>query len=283
MTAVRTHVRLEALGTYLFLAVRRPGALAAAVRLAERVVRDVDVTCSRFRADSDLSRVNRSPGRWVDVDPLLVSAVGVACEAAAVSGGLVHPLLGRALVQLGYDRDFRLLRPVAPATGLGTDDVPDAPGTDAWRGIGLDPAGRCGCRPGRRSTWAPWARPGQPTWSPPRSAWSSASRRWSAWEATCGSRPPTANRGRSPSPSTPHGPAEEVVEAHRRGTRHLEHPGPAVEPPRRHPPPRPGPPDGSARRRGLADRDRDRPLVRGSEHGEHGSGGARTERTGLAR
>ena len=139
---MRTHVRLEALGTYLFLAVRRPGVLAAAVRLAERVVHDVDVTCSRFRADSDLSRVNRSPGCWVDVDPLLVAAVDVACKAAAVSGGLVHPLLGRALVQLGYDRDFRLLRPVAPATGRGTDDdVPDAPGIDAWRGIGLDPGG----------------------------------------------------------------------------------------------------------------------------------------------
>ena len=42
-------------GTYLFLAVRRPVALAAAVRLARRVVDDVDATCSRFRADSDLT------------------------------------------------------------------------------------------------------------------------------------------------------------------------------------------------------------------------------------
>ena len=141
MTTVRTHAHCEAFGTYLFLAVRRPADLAAAVRLAERVVIDVDATCSRFRADSDLSRANRSPGCWVDVDPLLVAAVDVACEAAAVSGGLVHPLLGRTLVHLGYDRDFRLLRPVAPATGSGDDDAPDAPGTDAWQGIMLDPRG----------------------------------------------------------------------------------------------------------------------------------------------
>ena len=102
------------------------------------MVADVDATCSRFRDDSDLSRANRHPGRWVDVDPLLVAAVAVARGAAAESGGLVSPLLGRPLVQLGYDRDLAELPDVTDVPDLPVD----VPAPDAWRAIGLDRSGR---------------------------------------------------------------------------------------------------------------------------------------------
>ncbi|HEX8780269.1 MAG TPA: FAD:protein FMN transferase, partial [Nocardioides sp.] len=98
---------------------------------------DVDETCSRFRDDSDLSRVNARPGEWVEVDRLLVAAVDVAVDAARRTDGLVNPLLGRQLEVLGYDRDFGLLR-------LLEDEVavqPPAPEVGAWRRIALDPAG----------------------------------------------------------------------------------------------------------------------------------------------
>jgi FAD:protein FMN transferase len=130
------HVTFPAIGTTVFLAVRDGRDLAVAERLARRVLADVDATCSRFRDDSDLTRVNRQPGRWMAVDPLLVAAVGVAVRAARRTGGLVHPLLGRNLVQLGYDRDFGLLReydaPAVPVT---------APPLDSWRDIRTDPDG----------------------------------------------------------------------------------------------------------------------------------------------
>lgn len=127
-----THVDFQAFGSYGHLAVRRPAALPRALRIARAVVTDVDATCSRFRADSDLSRVNRSPGRWVEVDPLLVEAARVAVAAAAATDGLVHPLLGRPMVTLGYDRDFRELR--------ARDDLPaetPPPALDAWREVEL--------------------------------------------------------------------------------------------------------------------------------------------------
>ena len=133
------HARFDAFGSYAFLAVRRPDGLADALALARRVVADVDATCSRFRDDSDLARVNRRPGRWVDVDPLLVAAVDVALEAAARSEGLVNPLLGRPLVQLGYDRD---LGELAAREGLTALPFVDAPALHAWREIELDLAGR---------------------------------------------------------------------------------------------------------------------------------------------
>ena len=123
------HARFDVFGTYGFLAVRRPGALDAALALTREVVAEVDATCSRFRADSDLSRVNRRPGEWVDAHPLLVEAVRAAYDAASCSDGLVDPLLGRPLVTLGYDRDFGQLVERDRAPVLAT------PTPGAWRQI----------------------------------------------------------------------------------------------------------------------------------------------------
>jgi FAD:protein FMN transferase len=121
-----------ALGTYVFIATRDPGELGRARRLTSQVLAEVDRTCSRFRPGSDLSRANARAGRWVEADPLLVAAVTVAVDAARLTGGLVHPLLGRNLVALGYDRDLGLLEdtgPVLPAA---------SPRLDDWRAIGLE-------------------------------------------------------------------------------------------------------------------------------------------------
>ena len=86
--------RFPAWSTYVFLAVRDDRHLADARGLTDEVLGEIDRTCSRFRDDSDLSRVNRRPGAWVDVDPTLARAVSVAVEAATESDGLVDPLLG---------------------------------------------------------------------------------------------------------------------------------------------------------------------------------------------
>lgn len=127
----------EALGTYVFLATRRARDLAPARALAEQVLADVDRTCSRFRDDSDLSRANRQDGHWVEVDPVLVAAVSTACDASRQTDGLVHPLLGRPLVQLGYDRDFSLLADCEDEYAA----APTPPAIGSWQEIGLDPAG----------------------------------------------------------------------------------------------------------------------------------------------
>jgi thiamine biosynthesis lipoprotein len=141
VTAVRNHLWLEAFGSYLFLAVRRPAALLATSRLARTVVADVDTTCSRFRVDSDLSRANTAAGSWVPVDPLLVAGVEIACSAARATGGLVNPLLGRTLVQLGYDRDFRRLDLPVATVHPGDASGAEPPPSDAWREIRTDPRG----------------------------------------------------------------------------------------------------------------------------------------------
>ncbi len=98
--------RWRALGTYVDLRVDDPGRHAAAAALARDVLAAFEQACSRFRADSDLSRANAAAGHWVRVSPLLVAAVEVAVHAAHDTDGLVDPTLGQAIVALGYDRSF---------------------------------------------------------------------------------------------------------------------------------------------------------------------------------
>ncbi len=127
----------SALGTYVHLATGEPRHLPEARRIAEMVLAEVDRTCSRFRDDSDLTRANTRPGRWTDVDPLLVAAVQVSVEAADLTDGLVDPCLGRTLVRLGYDADLHVVRRRERPTG----PPPPRPAGDRWREIGLDPEG----------------------------------------------------------------------------------------------------------------------------------------------
>jgi thiamine biosynthesis lipoprotein len=117
-----------ALGTTAALLVTTPAALKPAHGVLEAELAAIDAACSRFRADSDLTRVNRAGGRLVAVGPLLLEALEVALAVAAQTGGAVVPTVGAAMRALGYDRDFAAgLR--APA------DLPctPVPGADAVR------------------------------------------------------------------------------------------------------------------------------------------------------
>lgn len=98
-----------------------PARLGAVRDLFERY----DSTFSRFRSDSELSRLNaRGGGR---MSPLLADALDTALWAAEQTGGLVDPSVGAAVAAAGYDRDF--------ATGLDTDAPPGAARPAAFRRI----------------------------------------------------------------------------------------------------------------------------------------------------
>ncbi|MGZ4777081.1 MAG: FAD:protein FMN transferase [Oryzihumus sp.] len=154
---LRSFVRWDALGTYAFLATEDPRHLQRAERVARAVLTAVDRTCSRFRADSDLSRANRHAGRWVGVDRLLVAATSVALEAATDTDGLVDPCLGRVLVSLGYDADLDAVRRrTSPVSRMPVRHRPDA-----WREVLVDPDGAlrvpAGCALDLGATAKAWA------------------------------------------------------------------------------------------------------------------------------
>lgn len=125
--------RWQSLGTYVELCVADAERSVAAQSRATALLAMVDRACSRFRPDSDLSRVNAGAGTWVRTDPLLVAATVAAVEAAEHTDGIVHPLLGRVVVELGYDRTFTALQP-GRVDGARTAPPP----RDAWRSIEWD-------------------------------------------------------------------------------------------------------------------------------------------------
>ncbi len=63
-------------------------------------------TFSRFRADSELSQVNRRAGQWTRVSPALWEATHLALVAARWTDGLYSPTILNALEAAGYDRTF---------------------------------------------------------------------------------------------------------------------------------------------------------------------------------
>ena len=90
-----------------------------------------EATLSRFRPDSELSRLNASAGRAVCVSPLLLTVVQAALAAARATDGIFDPALEPHLRALGYDRTFDNLVPDGPA--------PAVPGPGgAWRTIEID-------------------------------------------------------------------------------------------------------------------------------------------------
>ncbi len=121
-----------ALGCWVHLVVTEPGALAAARSMLEADLADLDVACSRFRADSELVALDHAGGRAVRLSPLLASAVAVALRAAELTDGDVDPTVGEAIAAAGYDRDFSLVPPDGPPLNLVVRAVP------GWRQVHLD-------------------------------------------------------------------------------------------------------------------------------------------------
>jgi len=99
-------VSFRAIGTVVSVLVTEPGRAAEAGAILRAELAGVDAACSRFRADSELSRLNKSGGREVTVSRRLACALAAALAAARATDGDVDPTCGRALIDLGYDRDF---------------------------------------------------------------------------------------------------------------------------------------------------------------------------------
>jgi thiamine biosynthesis lipoprotein len=104
-----TAVEWTALGTDAVLAVTESACVAEARAAVDTVLADFDQACSRFRDDSELSRVNRAAGAWVSAGPVLFRAVMAAIWAARATAGAVDPTIGRTLRISGYDRDFKAI------------------------------------------------------------------------------------------------------------------------------------------------------------------------------
>ena len=127
-------------GTTATLLVGEPGTLPIARAIADAELAAVDLACSRFRPDSELSRLNAAAGAVTSVSELFAELVEAALRAARLTNGDVDPTCGQALARIGYDRDFALLQAAAPeARGGQSRARARRPGrVPGWRHVRLD-------------------------------------------------------------------------------------------------------------------------------------------------
>ena len=121
----------------MHVVVTDPETLEAATASAQAVVDSIDQACSRFRDDSELSRLGAGDGpREGIVSPLLARALATALRAAELTDGAVDPTVGAAVRNAGYNVDFGAVPADGEALTLTVSPVP------GWRRIRLFPATR---------------------------------------------------------------------------------------------------------------------------------------------
>ena len=126
----------DVFGTTGVLVVTAARAARQARDIADRELAAIDLACSRFRPDSELMRLNAAAGGGAEpVSPLFADLLEAALRAARLTGGDVDPTCGRALVGLGYDRDFAEVRAAGDAPPRLTGPVGPVPG---WRRVHFD-------------------------------------------------------------------------------------------------------------------------------------------------
>jgi thiamine biosynthesis lipoprotein len=112
-----------------------PDAAAAALAQVKALFERNEQALSRFRSDSELSRLNACSGQWIAVSDLLWQVLTLALEMAAVTGGFFDPTLLNALEQYGYKVTYEELTFI-DLSGLGSG--PSYPGQ--WTAVKLNQA-----------------------------------------------------------------------------------------------------------------------------------------------
>lgn len=100
---------------------------------------EVDLRLSRFRPESELSRLNAAAGEWFAASDMLYECAALAVASAEASDGLFDPTMLRQLSDLGYDRDFAsLAQRETPRAKRTSAQVQTPAERAAWRETELD-------------------------------------------------------------------------------------------------------------------------------------------------
>ena len=127
-------VELAAMGTTV--TVLLPTGHESAAAAVRALFAEWERALSRFRPESELSRLNARAGEPVAASPLLLSVLETALRAAAATGGLYDPTLLTQIVALGYAASFDTLPADQPPAASAIALLPGG----GWREIILDPS-----------------------------------------------------------------------------------------------------------------------------------------------
>jgi FAD:protein FMN transferase len=145
-TAAVAELRFQAMGgdVHVLVVNGSPDLL----QLARDRVQELERRWSRFRPDSEISRLNTLAGSPVHVSPATLGLIRRALQGARVTGGRYDPTVLGDLLRAGYDRTFEQLADHATAGrsplargygGVTVDEAGSAVTLPA--GVGIDPGG----------------------------------------------------------------------------------------------------------------------------------------------
>ncbi len=141
-----TDLRFEAMGTSIRLLIGPPAraGMKSAPEAAADIrawIEDFDRRLSRFRPQSELSRLNAAGHGWHPASPLLIRLIASGLEAAELTGGVVDPAMLERIEGCGYrDSRPRTQAPLlAEALTVAPDRRPAGPDPrQRWRGFRVD-------------------------------------------------------------------------------------------------------------------------------------------------
>jgi len=114
--------------TTVTVVTEKRSALPAATDAVRAVLDRVELACSRFRKDSELSLLRPGANH---ISATLADLVAHALRAARETEGLVDPTVGGTLTAMGYDRSLERIDPDGPTVSI----IPTVPG---WARVSLD-------------------------------------------------------------------------------------------------------------------------------------------------
>jgi thiamine biosynthesis lipoprotein len=124
---------LRMIGTEIRVLTTDADLLQPAEELVRARLSELDAAASRFRADSEVSRL--ITGEWCRISPLLADHLDAALRAARLTDGLVDPTVGAAVIASGYDGDLAAVRARPTPYPARRAEVP------GWRRIERDVSG----------------------------------------------------------------------------------------------------------------------------------------------
>src|SRR3954447_17566868 len=122
------------MGTHVHLVAHGQPDMSTRLGVARRLIENCEALWSRFRPESELSRLNAGSGSWVEVSPETFALIEAAIAGWTLTEGRFDPTVLPALVAAGYDRTFDSIAGTPPAAF----EPQQNEGDDGCDDIGLD-------------------------------------------------------------------------------------------------------------------------------------------------
>lgn len=144
MNGLLTTRRFRALGGEVLIQAEGPGS-ELAVDESKGMIVELHSRLTRFEHSSELSQLNRDPGRTVAVSPLLLRFADEVRRAGKNSGGLVDATLLDRVEAAGYTESIDPDLPLDPRPAAETESTPA--GNWNWSDVQVDTNGSAVIRP----------------------------------------------------------------------------------------------------------------------------------------